>query len=173
MRCLGFKSGIGTASRVLADPQYRLGLLALPNFGFAGDLIIAGVPVGRALTTAGQPTERGSCLFVVATDAPLSAADLRRVAWRCFLGMARTGAISGQSSGDLAVIFTTAPEQERQERAVMNQLFRAAVECAEEAILDALFAAEATTGRDGHTMPALPVDETLALLRRSGVPVHG
>lgn len=171
MRCLGFKSGVGTASRLLAEPGYRLGTLALPNFGFAGDLVIAGVPVGRDLTKAGQPTERGSCLFVVATDAPLSATDLRRIAWRCFLGMARTGAISGQTSGDLAVAFTTNPRQERQPREAMNLLFRAAVECAEEAIVDALFAAETTTGRDGNTMPALPIAETLALLRKAGVSV--
>jgi D-aminopeptidase len=141
----------------------------VPNFGFARDLIIAGVPVGRELATVGQPPERGSCVFVVATDAPLSAGDLRRIAWRCFLGMARTGAIGGQSSGDLAVAFTTNPRQERQARETMNHLFRATAECAEEAILDALFAAETTTGRDGNTIPALPLGETLALLRRAGV----
>ncbi|MGH2373765.1 MAG: P1 family peptidase, partial [bacterium] len=73
MRCQGFKSGVGTASRALERSGYRLGILAVPNFGFAGDLIIAGVPVGRELATAGQPTERGSCIFVVATDAPLAA----------------------------------------------------------------------------------------------------
>lgn len=172
MRSLGFKAGVGTASRAPADIAYRLGVLAVPNFGFARDLTIAGVPVGRELTTVGQPPERGSCLFVVASDAPLSAGDLRRIAWRCFLGMARTGAIGGQSSGDLAVAFTTSPRQERQTRETMNHLFRAAAECAEEAILDALFAAEPTTGRDGHTMPALPLEETLALLRRAGVPVR-
>lgn len=172
MRCLGFKSGVGTASRLLDESGYRLGVLALPNFGFAGDLVIAGVPVGRALAEAGQPPERGSCIFVAATDAPLSATDLRRIAWRCFLGMARTGGISGQTSGDLTVAFTTNPRQERQAREVMNLLFRAAVEGAEEAIIDALFAAETTTGRDGHTMPALPIHETLALLQKAGVRIN-
>ncbi len=172
MRCLGYKSGIGTASRVLGDSGYRLGLLAVPNFGFAGDLIVAGVPVGRELVAAGQPPERGSCIFVLATDVPASALELRRVAWRCFLGMARTGAISGQTSGDLVVAFSTQPGQERQEREMMNLLFRAAVETAEEAILDALFAAETTEGRDGHVMPALPVDQTLALLELRGVRVR-
>jgi D-aminopeptidase len=169
MRCLGYKSGLGTASRTLADTGYRLGLLVVPNFGFAGDLIVAGVPVGRELAAAGQPPERGSCIFVVATDAPIPALDLRRVAWRCFLGMARTGAISGQTSGDLVLAFTTSGEQERPDRDLMNLLFRATVETAEEAILDALFAAETTSGRDGHVMPALPVEETLALLARHGV----
>lgn len=172
MRCQGFKSGVGTASRIIDPPGYTLGVLALPNFGFPGDLLVAGVPVGRELATVGQPSERGSCLFVVATDAPLAAIDLRRIAWRCFLGMARTGAISGQTSGDLAVGFTTNLHQERQDRTVMNGLFRAAVEGAEEAILNALFAAEATHGRDGHMMPALPVVQVLNILRRHGIPVR-
>lgn len=172
MRCQGYKSGVGTASRVLDPPGYRLGTVAIPNFGFAGDLVIAGVPVGRELAVVGQPTERGSCIFVVATDAPLTAVDLRRIAWRCFLGMARTGAISGETSGDLVVAFTTDPRQERQTRDTMNALFRAAVETAEEAILDALFAAETTIGREGHIMPALPIPDTLAILRRHGVAVR-
>lgn len=169
MRCLGFKSGVGTASRELGELGWRLGLLVVPNFGFAGDLIIAGVPVGRLLAAAGQPPERGSCVFIVATDAPLDDLALRRLAQRCFLGMARTGAISGVTSGDLAIAFTTHRERTRPERAVMNVLFRAAVETAEEAILDALFSAETTIGRDGHTMPALPIPETLEILHRHGV----
>ncbi len=173
MRCQGFKSGIGTASRALAALGLRVGVLAVPNFGFPGDLVIAGVPVGRELATVGQPSERGSCVFVVATDAPLSAGDLRRLAWRCFLGMARTGAISGQTSGDLAIAFSTQLRPERQDRAVMNQLFRATVEAAEEAIVGALFAADTTTGRDGHVMPALPLPQTLEILARHGVATTG
>ncbi len=171
MRCQGFKSGIGTASRVIEGAAYRVGVLAVPNFGFPGDLVIAGVPVGRALATVSQPSERGSCIFVVATDAPLASVDLRRIAWRCFLGMARTGAISGQTSGDLAVVFTTHPRQERQDRAMMNRFFRAAVEAAEEAIVGALFAAETIMGREGHMMPALPIPETLEILRNHGVSI--
>ena len=169
MRCQGFKSGIGTSSRLAGESGYTVGVLAVPNFGFPGDLVIAGVPVGKELATAGQPSERGSCIFVVATDAPLASLDLRRLAWRCFLGMARTGAISGHTSGDLAVAFSTHPRQERQERAVLNGLFRAAVEASEEAILNALFAAETTEGRDGHVMPALPIPEVVMILRRHGV----
>jgi D-aminopeptidase len=169
MRCLGFKSGVGTASRLIPETAWRLGLLVVPNFGFAGDLIIAGVPVGREIETVGQPPERGSCVFVVATDAPIDALDLRRVAWRALLGMARTGAISGVTSGDLAVAFTTSGERVRLDRSVMNGLFRAAVEAAEEGILDALFAAETTEGRDGHSMPALPIPRTLEILRRHRV----
>ncbi len=172
MRCQGFKSGVGTSSRLAGDSGFTVGVLAVPNFGFPGDLVIAGVPVGRELMTVGQPSERGSCVFVVATDAPLSSLDLRRVAWRCFLGMARTGAISGQTSGDLTVAFSTNPKQERQDRPVINALFRATVEASEEAILTALFAAQTTDGRDGHVMSALPIPETLMILRRHGVAVR-
>lgn len=170
MRCLGFKSGVGGASRVLAEPGFRLGVLVVPNFGFPGDLVVDGVAVGRELTAVAQPSERGSCVFVVATDAPLSALDLRRIAWRCFMGMARTGAVSGHTSGDLAVAFSTNPRQEHQGRDALNLLFRAAVETSEEAILDALFAAETTEGRDGHRMPALPIPETIGILKRHRAP---
>lgn len=173
MRCQGFKSGVGTASRLAGETGFTLGVLVVPNFGFPGDLLIAGVPVGRLLEAVGQPSERGSCIFVVATDAPLAAVDLRRLAWRCFLGMARTGAISGQTSGDLAIAFSTNPRQERTDRMVMNALFRATVEASEEAILNALFMAETTTGRDRHVMPALPIPEVLMILQRYGVPVRG
>jgi D-aminopeptidase len=173
MRCQGFKSGVGTSSRRAGDTGFTIGVLVVPNFGFPGDLVIAGVPVGRMLETVGQPSERGSCIFVLGTDAPLASGDLRRLAWRCFLGMARTGAISGQTSGDLAIAVSTTPRQLRVDRTVMNALFRAAVESSEEAILNALFMAETTTGRDGHLMPALPLPEVMMILRRHGVQVRG
>ena len=172
MRCQGFKSGVGTASRLVEPPGYVVGILVVPNFGSPGDLIIAGVPVGRALPAVEQPPARGSCVFVAATDAPLTPTDLRRVAWRCFLGMARTGSISAHHSGDLVVAFSTNPEMVRQDRLVIDGLFRAAVEASEEAILNALFAAHSIEGRDGHMLPALPVGEVIGLLRRHGVPVH-
>jgi len=172
MRCQGYKSGVGTASRVVDPAGYVLGVLVIPNFGHQGDLLIAGVPVGRELETVGQPSERGSCAFVVATDAPLSPTDLRRVAWRCFLGMARTGAISEQTSGDLAVAFSTASAMTRIERTVINGLFRATVEASEEAILNALFAAHSMEGRDGHVIPALPINEVTGILRGHGVAVR-
>lgn len=176
MRCMGYKSGVGTASRI-TDAGHQLGLLVVPNFGFPGDLLFAGVPVGRELAAASEATApvgegRGSCVFVVATDAPLTSVDLRRVAWRCFLGMARTGGISGWTSGDLAVAFTVAPNQARVQRTEMNQLFRAAVESAEEAILNGLMMAETTVGRDGHEIHALPVGEVREILRRHGVAVR-
>jgi D-aminopeptidase len=173
MRCQGFKAGVGTASRAVDPPGHVVGVLVVPNFGFPGDLIIAGAPVGRELHTVAHPPGRGSCAFVVATDAPLSPTDLRRVAWRCFLGMARTGAISAHRSGDLAVAFSTHPATARLEPAVIDELFRATVEASEEAILNALFAAHSMEGRDGHVMPALPVHDVLAILRRHGVAVQG
>jgi D-aminopeptidase len=172
MRCQGFKSGIGTASRVVGPPGWILGVLVIPNFGSPGDLVVAGVPVGRELSAVGQPSERGSCVFVVATDAPLAPPDLRRVAWRCFLGMARTGAISGQASGDLAVAFSTNPAMIRVGRSEIDGLFRAVVEASEEAILNAMFAARSLEGRDGHVMPALPLAEVTAILSRHGIPTR-
>ncbi len=177
LRCQGFKSGVGTASRLTGEPGYTVGVLALPNFGFPQDLVVAGVPVGRELAAHGPlggegPHERGSCVFVLATDAPLGPGDLRRLARRCFLGMARTGAISGDSSGDLSLAFSTAAAVERQPRAVMNALFRAAVEAAEEAILNALFMAETTRGRDGRVVAAVPLPAVLDCLRRHGVEVR-
>lgn len=171
MRCQGFKSGVGTASRLIESAGHVVGVLVVPNFGFPGDLVVGGAPIGKELLAVAQPSERGSCVFVVATDAPLSSVDLRRMGWRCFMGMARTGAISGQTSGDLAVAFTTAVSQQRQDRSLMNLLFRATVEASEEAVLDALFAARTTTGRDGHTMPSLPIPEVVRLLDKYRV--HG
>src|SRR2546426_7809671 len=107
MRCQGFKSGVGTSSRLAGESGYTVGVLAVPNFGFPGDLVIAGGPVGKGLVTAGQAPERGSCIFVVAPYAPAPAIDLRRMAWRCFLGMVRPAAIRGHSSGGRAVGFST------------------------------------------------------------------
>src|SRR3989449_6972118 len=117
MRCQGFKSGVGSSSRLAGESGHTVGVLAVPNFGFPGDLVIAGVPVGKELAAVGQPSERGSCIFVVATAAPLTSIDLRRLAWRGFLGMARTRAISGHTSGDLGLALSTQPPPEPQETA--------------------------------------------------------
>lgn len=173
MRCQGFKSGVGTASRAVGSPGYTVGVLVVPNFGFPQDLTIAGVPVGRELYAVPQPPSRGSCAFVLGTDAPVSPIDLRRVAWRCFLGMARTGAISAHRSGDLVVAFSTTPAPSRLDPLVLDELFRAAVEASEEAILNALFAAHSMEGRDGRLMPALPIGDVIGILRRHGVAVRG
>jgi D-aminopeptidase len=195
MSCYGWAGGIGTASRRLADEAtpWTLGALVLANFGRRDDLLIAGVPIGRELGSAG-PTplddglgaraterERGSIIVVLATDAPLDARQLGRVARRAPLGLARVGSHGGHGSGDVAIAFSTAnriPHATRvpthsvtvvnEGHPVLDELFRAAVETTEEAIINALCAARPIDGRDGHRRAALPHGETLTILRRYG-----
>jgi D-aminopeptidase len=190
----GFKGGIGTASRRLpaASGGYTVGVLVQTNYG--GDLTIAGVPVGRELGVGppkglAKPPEKrkagadGSVIVVVATDAPLGARNLGRLAARSVLGLARTGSWASNGSGDYAIAFSTAPEvrvrpPERgkgfEPRAVkllpneaMTPLFVAVIEATEEAVYNSLFRAVTTTG-SGRTVEALPVDKTLDILRRRG-----
>jgi D-aminopeptidase len=177
----GWKGGIGTSSRVLSARQggYTLGVLVQANFG--GVLMMDGVPVGEelrapALASLASP---GSCLIVVATDAPLEARDLRRLAARAVFGMARTGASYSHGSGDYAVAFSTSPEagtrhgeSEPRLRALLpsegvSPLFQAALEATEEAILNALLQATTTTA-NGRTVEALPVERVREILRRYG-----
>lgn len=176
-RALGFKGGIGTASRRVSDGTgdgYTLGVLVQTNYG--GDLIVAGVPVGRELREAGGrsrgPAEAGagdgSVMVVVATDAPLAHRDLRRVAFRTFLGIARTGSTMSHGSGDYAIAFSTSAEPARDDPALVSTLFRAAVEATEEAVLNSLFRATTVTGHRGRTVEALPLEPTLEILRRHG-----
>ncbi|MBK8975480.1 MAG: P1 family peptidase [Planctomycetes bacterium] len=181
-RCLGFKGGIGTASRRVGD--HTIGVLVQTNFG--GELTIDGVPVGRLLRERrspgrdrrdAPPAEHGSCVIVIATDAPLCARNLRRLAERSFAGMARTGASFSNGSGDYAIAFCNAGSQRvradgaattggpvlRNDR--MSPLFAAVADATEAAILDSLFRATTVTGRDGHVCEALPIDEVTELLR--------
>lgn len=183
--CFGWKGGIGTASRRLPKSLggYTVGVLVQTNFG--GVLQIAGVPVGKEL---GQYYFRneleshadGSCMIVVATDAPLGPRNLERLAKRCMLGLARTGGIASNGSGDYVIAFSTT-EQNRitargnrvrkvQELANngMSPLFLGAIEATEEAIINSLFAAETMNGRDGNKREALPKEEVLKLLRKRG-----
>ncbi len=184
--CFGFKGGIGTASRVLPEENggYTLGVLVQTNFG--GVLEINGVNMAKELE--GYPSRSlpvqsadGSCMIVVATDAPLDARNLQRVARRALFGLAKTGGIASNGSGDYVIAFSTAPGlriPSRSESATLNQtvlrntalspLFLAAIEATEEAILNALFAAETMVGRDGHEVQALPVENVIELLRRFG-----
>jgi D-aminopeptidase len=184
---LGWKAGIGTSSRVLPERlgAFTLGVLVQANFG--GDLRILGTPIGRSLDRRSFPWESnderdlGSIMIVVATDAPLSDRNLSRLARRTFAGMARTGASMSNGSGDYAIAFSTAetvrrtPARRKDEATIrdlgsnrLSPLFQAAIEATEEAIYNALFVAETMTGRNGRTVEALPVEETLALLRREG-----
>ncbi len=178
--CFGFKGGIGTASRQAAV-GFTVGALVQTNFGERPDLTILGVPVGRHLMQDHLPEAGpGSVVIVLATDAPLSARQLGRLTTRAIFGLARTGTFCSNSSGDFVIAFSTAhrrrhypsaevesitgiPDENSQ---AMNTLFLAAVEAVEEAILNALLAAETMSGRDGHVLHALPADALHDLLTR-------
>jgi len=182
-RCLGWKGGIGTASRKLPPSLggWTTGVLVQTNF--AGILTVAGVPVGVEMgryTFRDELTapERGSCMVVIATDAPLDARQLGRLAARTPMGLARTGAFASNGSGDYAIAFSTSdacrvPHGARGPRGTtvladddLSPLFLAVVEATEEAVLDSLFAATTTKGIAGHEAEALPVDRVLEILRR-------
>ena len=179
MICFEFKGGIGTASRRLSERQggYTVGVLVQANFGLRPQLQIAGVPVGVEITEgAFRPRETGSIIIVVATDAPLVAHQLKRLARRAALGLARTGSLSGNGSGDIFVAFSTAnPEAAKSGGVVqltmlpnerMNPLFDATAQATEEAIINALVAAETMTGVDDHQVIALPHDRLRETLRK-------
>jgi D-aminopeptidase len=180
MVCFGWKGGIGTSSRVVTELDCTLGVLVLANFGAARELRVDGVPVGRLLpggTARADPA--GSCIAVVATNAPLSAGQLERVARRAGLGLARTGSTAHHGSGEIFVAFATGgrrPREERSRRATvetvpdgaLDPLFQATVDAAEEAVMNALWAAPDTTGRDGRRARGLPHDDVLELLDAQG-----
>jgi L-aminopeptidase/D-esterase-like protein len=179
MTCFEFKGGIGTGSRKLDVKQggWTVGVLVQANFGLRHQLLIAGVPVGREIDEgAYRSREGGSILIVVAVDAPLLPHQLKRLARRAGLGLARTGSIAGNGSGDLFLAFSTAnPGAARAGAPValtalpnerMNPLFEATVQATEEAIVNALVAAETMTGRDGHRVLALPHDRLRAVLKK-------
>ena len=183
MSCLGFKGGIGTSSRVLPEDKggFTLGLLVMANFGRRHDLLISGVPVGRQLINWPE-TEHpgdGSIMMVLATDAPLTSRQLKRVAKRCTLGLSRTGSVASHGSGDFVVAFSTTNikenkpqeitskvERVNEDGAVMTALFDATVEATEEAIINALFAAETTIGCDDTIRHGLPIEEVLEILKK-------
>jgi len=208
MICFELKGGIGTASRLVepidrraswatperrrispAGPTYTVGVLALTNFGRIERLTVDGVRVGETLVAEGWPKikergergerEWGSCIVVVATDAPLLGPALERLARRAGLGLARTGSIAGHGSGDIFLAFSTGvriprgSSQPLWTAEVVNDeyldpFFGAVVDATEAAVLDSLFRADTVEGRDGHVVPGLPVDRTLALLAAAG-----
>jgi D-aminopeptidase len=190
MSLFGFKGGIGTASRRLTDELggYTVGALVLGNCGRREQLRINGVPVGHALrdwAPVQESEESGSIIILIATDAPMLDRSLRRLAKRAALGLARTGAIAAHGSGDYIIAFSNAQRiphetdaltleltQVSETGSLINQLFQATVEATEEAIINALFAAETMTGRDGNTRHALPIDEILEILERFGASGH-
>ncbi|MFH1852117.1 MAG: P1 family peptidase [Candidatus Neomarinimicrobiota bacterium] len=178
--CLGFKGGIGTASRVvrIAGEQYALGVLVQTNFG--GSLQIVGIPVGQEIPGLQINDDfAGSCMIVVATDAPLLDRQLKRLVRRTFLGMGQTGGIMAHGSGDYAIAFSTAetlrmprqPEAAISRIAVlrdefMNPLFKSVIDATEEAILNSLVAASTITGYKNFTAPALPLEQVKQVLKK-------
>lgn len=178
--CFDYKGGIGTASRRLPETRggWTVGVLVQTNFG--GVLTIRGVPFDRKETgvAGADPAADGSCMIIVATDAPLEARNLERLAKRALVGIARTGGYYSNGSGDYAIAFSTAaavriphrstsPTRKatvlRDER--VSPLFQAAAEATEEAIFNSLFRAVRTEGKDGHAAEALPLDRVKELLK--------
>ncbi len=179
MVCFEWKCGIGTASRVLAGAGYTVGVLVQANFGARHQARVAGVPVGQEIGggTRGRG-DSGSIIVVVATDAPLLPHQLKRLARRAALGLARTGSVAGNGSGDLFVAFSTAnPEAGAAEGVVglrmlpndrLDPLFEATVGATEEAIVNALVAGRTMSGHDGRVVPAIDHSRLREVLRRYG-----
>ncbi|ACZ38793.1 P1 family peptidase [Sphaerobacter thermophilus] len=184
MHCFQFKGGIGTSSRVLPAEAggWTVGVLVLTNFGRRHRLTVAGVPVGAHLPYAPEnvglpPRDEGSGIVVVATDAPLDGRQLARVAKRAALGLGRTGSTGGDTSGELLVAFSTTYQPGREpgvsarevvESYAIDPIFEAAVDATEEAVLNALCMATTTDGRDGHVLPAIPLDRLREILAAHG-----
>jgi D-aminopeptidase len=194
MICHEFKGGFGTASRMVPAEEggFTVGILVQANHGRRDRLTIDGVPVGREISTTDipspwdRPTEAGSgsIIIVVATDAPLLAHQCERLAQRAALGIARVGTVAAHSSGDLFIAFATGnhlpldPELEGSpgltasvtmlSDAHITPLFEACVDATEEAVVNALLAAETMTGRDGITAHGLPHDRVTELMARYG-----
>jgi D-aminopeptidase len=166
MSCLGWKGGIGSASRVARG--HSVGVLVLANFGDGRQLTIAGVPVGRTLGGRDRSKPGGSCIAVVGTDAPVSPASLERIARRAGLGLARIGSVAHHGSGEIFLAYSSSPGSETLEGRDLDPLFAATVEATEEAVLNALWAAPDVTGREGRLVRGLPHDEVLELLREHG-----
>jgi len=181
-RCLGFKGGIGTSSRVLPKDKggYTVGVIVQTNFG--GILTINGAPVGEELNNYYMAEDvpyvvDGSCMIIIATDAPLSARNLSRLAKRSFLAFGKVGSFSSNGSGDYSIAFSTHQDlripytTEVIEQVIpevsndfMSPLFLAVVEATEEAIYNSLFMATDITGQQGRVMKALPIEKTLKIL---------
>ena len=181
MICNGFKGGIGTASRVLQGSAggYTVGALVQCNYGLKPNLVIAGVPVGRELAGGGAREEdAGSIIVVLATDAPLLPHQLKRLARRVPMGLARDGAIGANGSGDIFIAFSTANASAGKTSGTasltmlpndrMTPLFAAAIQSVEEAVVNAMIAAETMTGAGGRTVRALPHAELQKILRKYG-----
>jgi D-aminopeptidase len=187
MICYEFKGGTGTASRIVAavadrgpseTKQYTIGVLVQANCGRRPQLTIRGIEIGKKIPGAVYKKETGSIIIVIATDAPLLPHQLKRLARRASLGLARTGSVSGNGSGDLFIAFSTANPHaadsspptrtiETMPNDLMDPLFTATVEATEEAIINALVDNHDMTGRDDHKVPALPHDRLREIFKRA------
>jgi D-aminopeptidase len=177
-----FKSGIGSASRTVkfADEEYTIGVLSLPNFGRREELVVCGIPVGwklRDYERSEPDSEEGSIVIVIATDLPLSHRQLVRIANRASFGIARTGGMCHNGSGEFVIAFSTAnriPSDPKRvflnERrlndahSAINTVFQAVIEAVEESILSALFSAKTVVGKDGNRRVLLPIPEVVSIL---------
>ncbi len=181
--CFGFKGGIGTSSRVLPKTygSYTLGVLVQTNFG--GVLEIAGVPVDQELGRLPfqEPKKAdGSCMIVVVTDAPVDARNLERMAKRAMMGLAKTGGIASNGSGDYVIAMSVAKgnlvtessnnlyKSEVLSNDAMSPLFLATIEATEEAIINSLFAAQTTTAKGGKKVEALPISKVIEIMKKYG-----
>lgn len=180
--CFQYKGGIGTSSRIIPKNfgGYTVGVLVQSNFG--GVLEINGAPIAKELDN--YPSQfkydvDGSCMIVVMTDAPLDSRNLERLAKRAVMGLAKTGGIASNGSGDYVIAISTAKENRipyssdslfNETKVVRNEavtpLFLATIEATEEAILNSLFAADTMIGRNGHTINSIPIDKVLEVLRK-------
>ena len=167
MSCFDWKGGIGSSSRLAGE--HTVGVLLLTNFGSSEQLRVDGVAIGQLLDERpdGAPDPGGSCIAVLATDAPLTPPQLERLARRAGLGLARAGSVAHHGSGEIFVAFATGDERSVRDDD-LNRLFEATVDATEEAVVNSLWAAQSVTGRDGRLVEALPHDETLALLAQAG-----
>ncbi len=181
--CYGFKGGIGTASRIVLDGKYTVGVLVQTNFGRTSELQMLGVPIGQHFVDNPPHQTDGSVMVVIATDAPMTSRQLERMAKRAAFGLGRTGTVCHNGSGDFVIAFSTQNKrnhdsndaQSTVERineeapignsTVIDEFFRAVVESVEESVYNALISATTTVGRDGHTYHALPHDKLVELMR--------
>lgn len=182
MRCYEFKGGSGTASRAVryADDTFHVGAFVQSNFGKRHLLAIAGIPVGQELPLEADETEEnGSIIGIVATDAPMLPHQLKRIARRAAFGIARSGGIASNESGDLFLAFSTANTEavETHDGMVkaaylgeqaMSRFYEATIQAVDEAIMNSIFANETMVGRDGYVCPALPISQVQEILRRHG-----
>jgi D-aminopeptidase len=185
--CFEWKGGIGTSSRVLPAEVggYTVGALVQSNYGNGRDLLVCGVPVGRSLHPSDMQSKPlktlktdGSIMMVIATDAPMNSLQLNRLCVRASVGLARTGSIYGPTSGDFVIAFSTTNRIEHNPSALtteqilslnnvrlLNVFFHAVAECIEEAILNSLFKAHTTIGRDNHIRYQLPPEKVVRLVK--------